>query len=98
MGLRDEWKSAPQSPRPQLALKRAYTHRPVVALVRLHANGRAFTLHEVVTIVDALEPARTDDGVDMAADLHTCTATERRQVRARALSQDAISHKTQSTG
>ena len=68
MGLRG--KSAPQLPGRK---KRAYTHRPVVALVRLHTNGRAFALPQVVAIVDALEPARTDDGVDMGGDLRRIT-------------------------
>ena len=68
---------------PGLESERENTYRPVVRLIRLHGDGRALALGEVVRIVHVLEAARADDGVDMAADLHTCTATESRQVRAR---------------
>lgn len=37
------------------------THSPVVALVRLDRNRRAVALHEVVGVVDVLEPGRAHD-------------------------------------
>ena len=45
------------------------THRPVVGLVRLHGDGGALALREVVRVVDVLEAARPNDGVDVRPDL-----------------------------
>ena len=50
-------------------MEETWTYRPVVRLVRLHGDGGALALREVVRVVDVLEAARPDDGVDVRPDL-----------------------------
>ena len=48
-------------------MERGEAYRPVVALVRLDGNGGALAVHEVIRVVDVLETAGTDNGVNMGA-------------------------------
>ena len=72
-GLGDRVAAVSGSPQRRTAAgDKERSHRPVVALIGLDGDGGTVALHEVAGVVDVFEAARSDDGVNMSADLEGC--------------------------